>query len=208
MNNEFVSTDRIRAWKDVPLVQEGKESAKKTGEALKSKGIQVIVASDLSRAKETADIIGKIIGVKPSYSEGLRPWDLGELTGKTTKEAIPVIKQYIKTPKKPVPKGESFDSFKHRAFAGIADAFDLAGSMKLCIVTHHRVERLIKSWIAAGQPSDGLIDLKIFGEKGEPPGKWEIISMNDSALRKIRKESMRDSIKKSVKDVKNDNSKG
>ena len=203
-NDTSTSTDRIRGWKDVPLVAEGRETAKQTGEALKSKGIQVIVASDLSRGKETADIIGKIIGVKPTYTDKLRPWDLGELTGKSTKEAIPVIKEYIKQPDKPVPKGESFNSFKHRTFTGLADAFDTAGTQKLCIVTHHRVERLIKSWLAAGQPSDhGLIDLKVFGEKGEPPGKWEVISLNPSTLRKMRKESLRDSISKSVKEVKN-----
>src|SRR5215467_7010404 len=142
LNNQTdMSQDRIRAWSDIPLSPEGREHAKEVAESLKGKGIRVIISSDLGRAVETADIIGKAIGVKPVYTQKLRPWDLGELTGKTTEEAIPIIKQYIKDGDKPVPKGESFDSFKHRAFAGLADAFDMAAGQKLCVVTHHRVER-------------------------------------------------------------------
>jgi len=200
-NDSNVSQDRIRGWRDVPLNEEGRNHAKETAKSLKGKGIGIIIASDLARARETAEIVGEAIGIKPVLSKKLRPWDLGVLTGKSTKEAIPKIVEYIKEPDLIVPKGESFNKFKTRAFAGLADAFDKAGDEKLCIVTHHRLERLIKAWIAAGQPADhNKIDLSVFKAKGEPPGNAEIITLEPENLRKIRKETTRGAVERAIRE--------
>lgn len=200
-NDTNVSSDRIRGWLDPPLTEEGKKHAEETGKKLKNKGIEVLESSDLTRAKQTAEIIGKIIGVKPKFTRKLRPWDLGDLTGKSTKEALPKIAEYIKEPDKVIPKGESFNSFKNRAFAGIADALDNSQGKKLCLVSHHRMERLLKSWIEAGQPTDhAKIDLTTFKEKGEPPGNAELISVDPEKVRKIRKEPLRGAIERAIKE--------
>lgn len=203
LNNDVnVSQDKIRGWLDPPLVEAGREHAAETGKKLRSKGIQIIISSDLKRAKETAEIVGKEIGVKPIFSRKLRPWDLGELTGQSTKKAIPKIAEYVKEPDVIIPKGESFNSFLLRAFAGLADAFDQAGDKKLCIVTHHRLERLIKAWLAAGQPADhSKIDLTVFKSKGEPPGTAEPISLDPSKLRAIRKEPVRGAIERAIREA-------
>lgn len=184
MNNQTdVSQDRIRSWLDVPLVKEGIDEAKETGEKLKGKGIKFVESSDLSRAKETADIIGKIIGVKPVYSHKLRPWDLGEFTGKSTKEALPKIAEYVKLkPNTKIPKGESFNTFKKRAFEGLAEAIARCKDNVIVIVTHHRLERLLEAWAKAGQPADHNIDLKTFLEKGDPPGGVRIIHVRKNRL--------------------------
>jgi len=201
-NDADVSQDRIRAWRDVPLNQAGRDTAKDTAEHLQDKRIEVIVSSDLSRARETADIIGKALGIHPIYTNKLRPWDLGMLTGQSTKDAIPKIKEYVDHPDRPVPKGESFNSFMNRAFAGVADAIDRAQGETLCLVTHHRVERLLKAWIAAGQPVDhNEIDLRVFTSKGEPPGKAETISVDAQKVRAIRNEPLRGTVERSIKEL-------
>lgn len=203
LNNDVnVSQDKIRGWLDPPLTEEGRNHAKETGKKLKSAGIECIVSSDLKRAKETAQIVGQQLGIKPVFSRELRPWDLGTLTGKPTKEALPEIAEYVRQPNKVIPKGESFNSFKTRAFSGLADAFDKACADRLCIVTHHRVERLLKAWMAAGQPTDhAKIDLKVFTSKGEPPGNAESLSIDLTKLRKVRKEPLRGAIERAIKEA-------
>jgi broad specificity phosphatase PhoE len=201
-NSTDASQDMIRGWSDVPLSDEGREHAKETAERLKGKGIQVLISSNLSRARETAEIIGKVIGVRPQFSQELRPWNLGELTGKSTEDALPRIRAYIEAPTQKVPQGESFDTFKDRAFSGLADCLDIAAGRKLCVVTHHRLERLVKAWIAVGQPVDGEVDPGVFSQKGEPPGNVEVISIDDAKLRKVRGEPMRGAIQRAVSEVK------
>lgn len=172
LNNQTdMSEDRIRGWTDVPLADSGRVEARKAGLKLKSKGVQAIVSSDLSRAHETAQIIGKIVGVKPTATKGLRPWDLGAFAGCSTKDCLPKIAEYAQSkPDEPVPKGESFNQFKERAFAGLADALEAHPGKVLVIVTHHRDERLYEAWDRAGRREDLSIDMGTFLQKGDPPG--------------------------------------
>src|SRR5258708_27938489 len=148
--DDATSVDRIRGWANVPLNDKGRQDAVKTGQQLKSAGIRSIITSDLGRAAETADIIGKILGVAPQLSHKLRPWNLGDLTGSDTKDAIPVIAQHVQNPEVPVPDGESFQVFHNRAFQGIDEAVQ-NNPAPVAIVTHHRNERLLKAWEKTGQ---------------------------------------------------------
>ena len=182
-NDSDTSQDRIRSWRDVPLNKEGRAEAKKAAEELKKYNIEVIYCSDLSRAKETAQIIGKILDIEPTPSEKLRPWNLGEFTGTSTKEALPKISEYVrKKADEKVPKGESFNDFSNRAFEGFSESIEKADGKNLCIVTHHRDERLIKAWIKAGQPKDHTIDLNTFLQKGDPPGGVIVLKINEENL--------------------------
>jgi broad specificity phosphatase PhoE len=184
LNNESdVSQDRIRGWSDVPLTDAGRKEAKDAAAKLKPYKIKVIFCSNLSRAEETASIIGKILGVKHTSSQKLRPWNLGKLTGTSTKEALPKIAEYVRNkPDKPVPEGESFQSFSDRAFEGIKEAINKAKGKPLCIVTHHRDERLLTAWVKAGQPANHKIDLDTFLQKGDKPGGLIILEINEKNL--------------------------
>lgn len=171
MNGEAgVSVDRERGWSDVPLTAEGKEDAKAAAEKLKDKGIEVIVASDLRRARQTATIVGKALEIKPQFSSKLRPWNLGEITGKDMKKAKPEIAAYARDPDERVPEGESFNKFRRRAFEGLFEAIDKNPGKTVLIVAHHRVERLIAGWEKKGQPADHAIDIRTFLAGGDPPG--------------------------------------
>jgi probable phosphoglycerate mutase len=176
-----VSVDRERGWSDVPLTEEGREEARKAGAALKGKGLTAIVSSDLMRARETALIIGRVIGIKPEFSYELRPWNLGDLTGKDLKQANPEICAATKAPDKPVRGGESFNAFKTRAFKGLDDAVRKHRD-PLLIVCHHRVERLVAGWVKAGEPASHAINLNTFLEQGDPPGGIIILHTSEALL--------------------------
>lgn len=180
----YASVDKIRGWSDVPLSAEGKADAKKVADELKNSGIKIIVSSDLQRAHDTAKEVARATGAKLIISKKLRPWDLGALTGQDTKASLPKIADYAKNkPDEAIPEGESFNSFKSRAFEGLSEVADGHPDDKgVAIVTHHRVERLIKSWQKAGQPATHDIDIKEFLQKGEPPGSAEGVTLDRDAL--------------------------
>jgi broad specificity phosphatase PhoE len=187
MNNDTdTSADRIRGWSDIPLVAEGRKEAALAAKKLKHRGIELIFCSDLSRAEETAQIIGKALGIKPIPIKALRPWNLGRLTGQTTKEALPQIATYVReTPNKAVPEGESFDNFRDRFFEGLEEIISKANGKVICIVTHHRNERLLVAWDEAGL-QDHKTDLDEFLQKGDPPGGVIAMNIREEALENAR----------------------
>ena len=56
--------DTFRGLRQIPLNTEGRKQAKAAGEFLKGRKITKICSSDLNRAKETAEIVGRILGAK------------------------------------------------------------------------------------------------------------------------------------------------
>lgn len=172
MNSESsVSSDRERGWSQIPLTAEGAEEAREAGLKLKDKGISAIWCSDLCRSCQTADIIGGILDIEPKSSTRLRPWGLGTITNKVMRDAMPQIAAYAKNkPGTPVPQGESFNEFKRRAFRGIADAIGKHAGKTVLLVSHLRVDSLLRAWQAAGQPINHAIDVETFLKSGEAPG--------------------------------------
>jgi probable phosphoglycerate mutase len=173
MNNDDVSVDRIRGWNNIPLSEEGKQEAERLGEKMNkdTNKPEVLVTSDLHRASETAHIISKKTGIPVSEeTQGLRPWNVGELAGQVSKHAVPILADYAtKKPDEKVPGGESFNDFKDRFMGTLNDILEKHDG-RVGIVTHHRGERLMKAWEAKGFPSDGTIDHDTFTQKGDHTG--------------------------------------
>jgi probable phosphoglycerate mutase len=78
---------RWQGWADPPLSEVGRDQAQVAGQVLRSAGFGVVVASDLTRARETAEIIAAEVGVDDVQVEaGLRERDVGAWSGLTTDE--------------------------------------------------------------------------------------------------------------------------
>lgn len=164
------SVDRERAWSQCPLTAEGAEISREMALKLRDKGIGAICCSDLARAQESAEIIGNILGLEPRSSTKLRPWGLGVLTDKPMSIAGPRIAAYAKTPDREVTEGESFNQFKRRAFQGLYEAIAKHPGKTVLVVSHLRMDSLLRAWQAAGQPIHHGVDVEAFLRKGEPPG--------------------------------------
>lgn len=171
-NHQDESKDKIRGFMNVPLDYKGRQQAKKLAEGLKA---DVLVSSDLARASETAFIISQATKIPLALvTPAFRPWDLGKYTGKSSKECADIDK-FVERPNEKVPsgggfQGESFNSFRHRLFGGLYGVLSRPTGL-VGVVTHHRVERLLEAWRAAGYPRNLDIDVKVFAQKGEAPGK-------------------------------------
>jgi len=176
-NSTDESADRIRGWMDIPLSKEGVQEADKLADGLKNSGITRIFTSDLSRAEETAEAIAESLEIDYVPTMNLRPWNLGKFAGQSTKDALPEIAEYVRNkPDEKVPEGESFNSFKKRAFEGLSMVVKSADS-NVAMVTHHRIERLLKAWVKKGCPPDHSIDMGTFLSKGEDPGHSERVAV-------------------------------
>jgi broad specificity phosphatase PhoE len=179
-----VSVDRERGWSDVRLTKEGRQEAREAAKKLKGKGIEVIVSSDLIRAKETAQIIGEELGIEPEYSFGLRPWNLGDLAGEEMTKVTPQLRDFAcKKPDEAVAGGESFHEFTDRFFEAAADIVAAHPDQTILLICHHRGERELEAWNEDGQLPDHTIDIDVFLEDGDPPGGIKILGTTEAALR-------------------------
>jgi probable phosphoglycerate mutase len=64
-----------------PLSEEGRGQAYALGERLEGESLSVLVASDLRRARETAEIAGRRLGIATRLEPGLRELDVGDWSG-------------------------------------------------------------------------------------------------------------------------------
>lgn len=179
--------DRIRGHRDIPLSPTGVKEAEKLAGQLKGSGIKVLFHSGMLRTKKTADIIARKIGAEVKAMPALKPWNVGIFTGKESKEAVPELIVYAKKrPGERVPEGESFNEFRRRAMMGILMAVEQMDGRLGAIVTHHRVERLLKSWMAAGEKPSLELDMAEMFSHGEKPGTAEKVSPNLAKLRQSK----------------------
>ncbi|MFA5173299.1 MAG: histidine phosphatase family protein [Candidatus Paceibacterota bacterium] len=99
------------------LTEKGKKDAKKIAKNLKKSGLifDGIMTSDLERAKDTAEIIGKELKLQVKTNKLLRERKAGIAEGKTEKEIN--WEEYEKQPllKRKHKRGESFSDVKERA---------------------------------------------------------------------------------------------
>ncbi|MEK7542051.1 MAG: class I tRNA ligase family protein, partial [Patescibacteria group bacterium] len=71
---------------DIELNENGRQQVREAAGQLKNRNIDLIIASDLKRAKETAEIIGKELGVEVVFDSALRERNMGVFAGKTHDE--------------------------------------------------------------------------------------------------------------------------
>ena len=124
---------------EIQLNDEGHEQERKEGEKLKNQNIKFIIASDLTRAKETAEIIQKITGGEIFTTDKLREKSFGDIEGVHVEEAkikYPEINLY----EGKAPNGESYKETEERVFAELEKIIE-NHSGNLVIVSHGAVMR-------------------------------------------------------------------
>jgi broad specificity phosphatase PhoE len=73
---------RVQGFRDTPLNDTGRRQAAELAERVASAGIVSLWSSDLSRARETAEIVGARLGLEPRLDPRLREANRGEWEGR------------------------------------------------------------------------------------------------------------------------------
>lgn len=122
------------------LTETGRHQAHKTGEALKDHGYDVIIASPLLRAKHTAEIIAKIIGVPTVTTDiRLREINLGVYSNKGEGSFDTFVSEQgdrVKDIDARIPGGETHREVLERTNALWAELERTYTGKKILLVTH------------------------------------------------------------------------
>ena len=130
-----------------PLTKKGKGEAKKAANILKNKKIDLIFASDLLRTKQTAEIVGKALGIKPKTDKRLREVNVGVFNNKPIDDVAEFWDREGKLSPKEYygmrfkiapPKGENYRQLEKRLKSFIKEMERKYKGNNILIVSHQR----------------------------------------------------------------------
>jgi broad specificity phosphatase PhoE len=170
----------FRGFIDFKLNATGKEEAAELADFFKGKPVAIIYSSDLSRATETAKAISHKNEAEVVTSPKLRPWDVGDLAGKSKVAHAATIEKHVANPTKKLPGGESLQQFQTRFRSEMKKIFDGARvSGQTAIVVAHASNAHELGNMANGDPDSTDI----------APGG--VIEVHDGLRRQIRVKILR-----------------
>lgn len=127
----------VQGQMDSQLNEKGKEQARRAAKILGGEPIKRIIASPLSRTKDTAKIVADHLKLPIEFDDGLMEVNLGDHEGKPYGDWIPGYWAGEYAP----PNGETFQQFHARVWAALQRAINLGPDT--LIVSHGGL------WLAA-----------------------------------------------------------
>jgi len=139
---------RWQGWSDPGLSRRGRAQAATLAGELAAAGVGAIVASDLRRARETAEIVGEQLGVALRFDARLRERDLGSWSGLTTPEIAgrwpdALARLRARDPELRPGGGESIRDLQERLRGFFADLAAQPDAVCVALVTHGGVIRAL-----------------------------------------------------------------
>ncbi|MCX6787439.1 MAG: class I tRNA ligase family protein [Candidatus Kaiserbacteria bacterium] len=134
------------------LTERGREQAKEAAISLRAKGITRIITSPLIRAKETVDIIAKVLAVPSSsiiVEDGLREIRFGEYDGKSVEEFHAYFNGRDKFSEAYGPGGETHTQLKRRITKVLEELESTYANEQILIVTHESATWMLFSGATA-----------------------------------------------------------
>jgi broad specificity phosphatase PhoE len=177
-------------WNELGLIQghdntaqltpRGRDQARYAAESLRGLGFQALVTSDLDRARETAEIVGSVLGLVASTDPLLRERGFGVLEGHPLSELTPSITgidhRVMVNPEASAVDGESFREVVARAQLFVKRMIDERPGQRVLTVSHGGTIRALRAsvtdeslegfpWYAVGNCSVWPLDSKSDGQR-------------------------------------------
>jgi broad specificity phosphatase PhoE len=135
---DWNAAGRLQGHTDRPLNDFGRAQARTLAEQLAEDGIEAIYASDLARARETAEIVGERLGLAVEIDPDLREKDWGTWEGLTSDERLHVEFE-----------GETTEEHRERVLGAVRRIAERHPGQRIVVVTHGGCVRRIQA-AAAG----------------------------------------------------------
>ena len=139
---------RIQGRRDTPLNDTGRAQAGELAERVAGEGIASLWSSQLSRARETAEIVGARLGLEPGIDDRLAEGDRGELEGRYWRDVAREDPELYAAWRRAgeafrFPGGESLREQMERTLAALADV-RAAGPLPALVVAHGGSIRVVR----------------------------------------------------------------
>jgi broad specificity phosphatase PhoE len=174
--------ERLRAWLDIPLSDQGLREAAEVAAQLSAQPVEFILTSDLHRARQTADMIRAKTDAPLIPTGSLRPWNLGSLAGERVADILATLNRLQAEPDRRAPGGESLNEFFRRYSAHLQDLMIIASRSRgnVVAVTHMRnflaTPVVLSGGLAGSMPVKGGPETGAVIILDERRGKWGIVS--------------------------------
>jgi broad specificity phosphatase PhoE len=137
--NDNLEPLRFQGFRDTPLNDTGRRQAAKLADRVAEMGIASLWSSDLSRARETAEIVGARIGLEVRLDARLREGDRGEWEGRLFRDVQrddpERYAEWMRGGRWRFPGGESLQDQQDRVEATLED-IDRTGELPALVVCH------------------------------------------------------------------------
>lgn len=168
---EWARLGRHTGRTDIPLTEQGRDQARALGRRLGGRPFGLVLSSPLSRAAETARLVGH---GDAALDPDLMEWDYGTLEGRTTAEIRADIPGWTIW-RGPWPGGETIDQVGRRADRIIGRIHDADTQGGTLVFAHGHLLRILAArWLGLPPGSGGLFELgtatlSILGSEREAP---------------------------------------
>ncbi|MDP1538462.1 MAG: class I tRNA ligase family protein [bacterium] len=130
------------------LTKKGEKEALLAAKALKRKRIDLIFSSDITRTKQTAEIVARETGVKLIFDNKIREFNVGFLNGKKPKEVWEFLNGKDNLLEAKIPKGESLVEVKKRMINFLDDINRKYQNKNILIVSHELPLTILENSLA------------------------------------------------------------
>jgi broad specificity phosphatase PhoE len=173
----------LQGYSPVPLSARGRQQAALVAERLASVRPRVLYSSDITRAHETAAIIGQRLGLPIQPCEGLREWHVGAWTGKSAAAYLTHLEALHVHPVTYVPEGGESQLQTQERVVTQMHAFlrQHEGDTILCVSHGKAIDLLARHILGLDvmQPPAYRIantSVSIFSFQD---GAWEVVTLNE-----------------------------
>lgn len=176
---------RFQGWADVPLSERGRQEASLLAARLEGERFDRVIASDLLRARETAEIA--LPGVPVETDARLREYDFGAWDGLTWEECEARdgdrVRRWVDDPAAAAPPGgETMAAFEERVAAALGD---LPPEGRVLLAVHGGVvHAVLARWMGIEVRQTFALHVASCGitrAELRPGGGARILSVNDTA---------------------------
>lgn len=141
---------RFRGLQDVPLDAQGLAEAEAVASRLAACPIVAITHSPLSRARQTAEPLGRLLGIELTPDPGLRDVDYGAWTARTAAQAADIdadaFRRYREDPRSATPpSGEPLAMVERRVLHAVGLLASRWQGREVAFVSHEIPIRLLVS---------------------------------------------------------------
>ena len=144
----------INNWPEpvkLSLTEKGRKQVEISAKKLKKKKIDFVFASDVTRTKQTAEIVCKALEFpKVNFDKRLREFDMGEYNGRTYEEYKDYYASRAEKFEKRTPNGENFTDLRTRLYDFMREMEEKHKNKTILIITHdapvYMLHSLLMGW--------------------------------------------------------------